>query len=48
MMDVFVMNELRNEWELMVWRFFVGGVEVVVGKQKGSKWLWESIVTKEV
>ena len=42
------MNELGNEWELMAWRFVVGGVNIVVGRPKGIKWLWKSSVTKEV
>ena len=29
-------------------RFVVGGVNMVVGRQKGLKWLWKSSVTKEV
>ena len=37
MMDVVAINELGNKWELMDWRFVVGGVKVVVGRQKGSK-----------
>ena len=48
MMDVFAINELGNEWELMVWRFVVGGVRVVVGRQKGKQLIVESMVTKEV
>ena len=30
------------------WRFVVGGVNMVVGRPKGLKWLWKSSVTKEV
>ena len=31
----FAMNEIGNEWELMAWRFVVGGVNMVVGRPKG-------------
>ena len=42
------MNEIGNEWELMAWRFVAGKVNIVVGRQKGIKWLWKSSITKEV
>ena len=33
------MNEIGNEWEFIAWRFVVGGVNMVVGRPKRSKWL---------